>query len=139
MLLNPETEPEEAPMLLQARELLTQGKAAEAAAAVRHYLYYTPGGAADYELLGVALARAGEVAPAVTALEQAQGLDKNNATVAYNLGHAYRMAGRWPDAIAAYERAVTLRPDYDAAKRALEAARQQAQNAPAPAAHAHPA
>jgi tetratricopeptide (TPR) repeat protein len=130
MLLNPDDEQEEAPLLQQARQLLAERKAAEAAQMMKRYLYYSPGAASDYELLGVSLAMAGDGPPAIAALEQAQGLDRNSPTIAYNLGHVYRQAGRFPEAITAFERAIKLRPDYDAAKRALQATVQQAQQAP---------
>src|SRR5205807_1292448 len=80
--------------------------------------------AVDYALLGVALAETGDVEHAISALDQAAKMNPSDAAVAYNLGLLYRKAGRDPEAATCLQHALSLRPDYDAARRALEAVRQ---------------
>src|SRR5262249_36309428 len=58
--------------------------------------------------------------------EQAAQMDPRDPIIAYNLGLLYRQAGRGQEAISALERAVTLRPDYEPARKVLEQLRQQA-------------
>jgi tetratricopeptide (TPR) repeat protein len=143
MAENPDQSPASTTLIDQARQLLRDGRGDEAARTVRRYLSTAPGGAQDYELLGVALGMAGEGLQALAALEQAHALDPQSASIAYNLGQVYRQAGRGAAAITAFERAIALRPDYDAAKRALAAVQQPAPAAapaaPAAAAPAAPA
>ncbi len=143
MLLNDEPEERrEDPIIVQARTLLREGRAAEAAAMIGSHLHYAPAKATEYELLGIAYAMAGETAQAINALEQATRMDGVNAEIHYNLGLAYRKAARPQDALTEFERAVHLQPNYEAAKRALEATRRGAvglaPHAPGPG-HAPPA
>jgi len=132
MSLNPE-EPMEEPHVRQARELLQQKQPAEAAVAIRRHLNYAHGTSLDYLLLGVALAQSGDDEHAMAALEQAEKMDTHDATIPYNLGLVYRKEGRSEDAAAAFERALALRPGYDAARRALGALGQSPASASIPA------
>ncbi|MEX2286819.1 MAG: tetratricopeptide repeat protein [Planctomycetaceae bacterium] len=59
---------------------------------------------------------------AISLLEKACALDRNNATAQMNLGLAYHSAGRVDDAIYHFERAVALDDDYAAAHVNLGAA-----------------
>jgi Ca-activated chloride channel family protein len=70
---------------------------------------------------GVALFRAGEFESAV------QAFTRSNSDVAhFDRGNALTMLGKYTDAIAAYERALVLRPDWAAAMNNLEIARLRA-------------
>jgi tetratricopeptide (TPR) repeat protein len=109
------------PHIARAKECLRQKQPSEAAAAIRHRLNFCPGTALDYELLGVALAQAGDNEHAVAALEQAEKMNSHEATIPYDLGLVYRRAGRTADAVAAFKRALALKPDYEAARRAIQA------------------
>src|SRR5205807_4301708 len=74
-------------------------------------------------LLGVALAQAGENAAAIETLERCVALEPGNAAAHFNLGQLYRQAGRRDKALAEFEQALALRPDYPAAARAARACR----------------
>ena len=56
---------------------------------------------------------------AVVALETAAALNPRNPRYQTNLGVAYKSAGRWDDAIAAFRRAIVLEPGLVAAHRNL--------------------
>ncbi len=91
----------------QAKAALDAGHAAEAQALAR-----------DPALRGAAAYRAGDYARAVEEFAR-----RNDADAQYNRGNALAKAGRYEDAIAAYDAALRLRPDLaDAAanKRAVE-------------------
>src|SRR5438046_1392723 len=105
----------------QARALLRQKQPAEAVAAIRRRLAHAPGTAVEYSLLGVALAELGDVEHALSALNQAAKMNPNDAAIAYNLGLLYRKSGQVAAAATCFEHALSMRPDYDAARRALEA------------------
>jgi tetratricopeptide (TPR) repeat protein len=117
--------PQEEPHIRQARELLEQKQPQEAIQVIRRHLSFAPATSTDYEFLAVALAQSGERQPAIEAMEQASKMDSHDAAIAYNLGLLYRQAGREQDAVTAFERAVGLRPDYAAAREALEQLQQQ--------------
>src|SRR5436305_1098180 len=137
MSFYPDDLPDE-PHIARAREFLRQKQPSEAVEAIRHRLGFAPGTALDYELLGVALAQAGDNEHAITALEQAEKMNSHEATIPYDLGLVYRRAGRAHDAIAAFQRALALRPDYEGAKRALQATDPKAAMARSSAAAAGP-
>src|SRR5437016_10744573 len=92
----------EDPHITQARNFLRQKQPSEAAAAIRHHLAYAHGSALDYELLGVALAQAGDNEHAMAALEQAEKMNSHDATIPYDLGLVYRRAGMAEAAVAAF-------------------------------------
>ncbi|HEY1637981.1 MAG TPA: aspartyl/asparaginyl beta-hydroxylase domain-containing protein [Rhizomicrobium sp.] len=56
------------------------------------------------------LLAAGNVSAAVTLLEQASALQSRNTEIWFNLGGAYRQAGRLDDAIAALDRVLEIEP-----------------------------
>jgi hypothetical protein len=118
-----DTPSSEPPHLTRARELLRAKQPGEAAAVIRRYLASAAGTAADYLFLGIAYAEAGDAWQAIAALEQAAQIDPGDATIAYNLGLLYRKAGRRVDAATCFEQALALRPDYAAARKALEEVR----------------
>ncbi len=128
MSMNPEP-PQDPPQIRQAKELLRQGQPDEAATTIRRYLAFAPGAAKHYMLLAVALAEAGEGLSAISAMEQATAMEPNDPAIAYNAGLLYRQAGRPQQAVAALEKAIELKPDYDLAKKALEEVRGDQQQA----------
>ena len=128
----------EDPHITQARDFLRQKQPGEAAAAIRHHLAYAHGSSLDYELLGVALAQAGEYEHAMSALEQAEKMNSHEASIPYDLGLVYRKAGMVEAAVEAFQRALALKPDYEAARRALQATDPKAAGARAPAILAGP-
>lgn len=72
----------------------------------------------------------GDVTRAVDDLEQAAALVPEASEVQNHLGLAYGAAGRDDDALAAFERAVTLDCDNQAAQQNLHAAQSRASGAP---------
>ena len=112
--------PQEDSHIQQARALLRQRQPAEAVAVIRRRLAYAPGTAVEYSILGVALAESGDIEHALSALNQAAKMNPGDAAIAYNLGLLYRKAGQNAEAATCFEHALKLRPDYDAARRALE-------------------
>jgi tetratricopeptide (TPR) repeat protein len=102
----------------EARALLQRNLPSEAARLLQDNLNRRAGTAAEYMLLGVALAGAGEGLSAIQALEQAISLEPDNAAVHFNLGQVYLQGGRRRQALAAFDRALELRPQYPAAAQA---------------------
>src|SRR5262245_60278051 len=102
----------------EARALLGQKRPAEAARLLEQYLTDHEGTAAERMLLGVALAQSGEWLMAVQHLEEAVAMEPGNAAAHHNLGLVYREGKRDREALAAFERALKLRPNYPAAARA---------------------
>jgi len=66
-------------------------------------------------LLGTALERSGQVAPAVTQYEGAEKLDEKNADLHVSLGRLYLQTGRAIDAEPQFRTAIQLRPDTSVA------------------------
>lgn len=91
---------------------LQQGDWGTALRCGRTAVALSPGHAATHSLLGLALLQLGEIAEAVTELEQAAHLDRNNAALLGNLGQTYGMAGRHADAHQAFRRAQRLAPAH---------------------------
>src|SRR5689334_22316815 len=112
MSFYPDELPDE-PHIARAREFLLQKQPDEAVAAIRHRLNFCPGTAVDYELLGVALAQAGDYEHAMSALEQAEKMNSHEATIPYDLGLVYRRAGLMEAAVAAFQRALAINPNYE--------------------------
>lgn len=63
--------------------------------------------------LGEALRRAGRIAEATVAYEQALFIDPTFAEAHYNLGNAYRAQGQSGEALTHYQQATILRPGYN--------------------------
>ncbi|MEE2665591.1 MAG: tetratricopeptide repeat protein [Myxococcota bacterium] len=76
--------------------------------------------------LGAALAQAGRLAEATTALERAVRLAPGDADAWANLGIVLLFRNRVPEAIPYLERAVELEPEHAEASRALANARRRA-------------
>jgi cytochrome c-type biogenesis protein CcmH/NrfG len=103
----------------EARGLLERHQSSEAAQLLRLHLQQHAGTAAEYMLLGVALAESGEGLMALETLEQAVALEPKNAVAHFNLGQAYHQFARNREALCEWERALQLRPSYPAATRAI--------------------
>lgn len=101
----------------QAAQALRQGRPKQAQQLAR-----------DPQWRGAAAYRAGDYAAAARALEKAPGSD-----AAYNLGNALARQGRYPQAIAAYDKALKIDPanaDAAANRKAVEDWLRQQQNKP---------
>jgi tetratricopeptide (TPR) repeat protein len=61
---------------------------------------------------GLALARSGRKAEGANWLQEAATRDPSDFWAHYHLGHALRDLGRVPEAVAVYERALTLKPGF---------------------------
>jgi tetratricopeptide (TPR) repeat protein len=96
----------------EVRSLLRTNRPAEAAALLRALLAVRMGTAEDYMLFGIALAQTGATSAALEALEQAVVIDPRDPVAHFNLGQVYRQAGRDRQALRAFDRACSLRPDY---------------------------
>ncbi|MBS0579927.1 MAG: tetratricopeptide repeat protein [Proteobacteria bacterium] len=103
--------------LERARTLHSQGRVADAVPLYREVLARDPHNLEALQLLGVALARSGDVERAVVLLGEAARLQPQNAAVQANLAAALSGAGRLPEALAAYEQALRSEPRLPAALR----------------------
>ncbi len=75
--------------------------------------------------LGLALYRSGKIEPAKTAIQKALATRPNTAEFLNSLGTVYAKLGDQAHALAAFERAVTLRPNYPVARFNLAEAYEQ--------------
>jgi tetratricopeptide (TPR) repeat protein len=107
----------------EARVLLAQELPAEAVRILRAHLAGRRGAATEYALLGVALARCGDLTAAAQALERAVARDRRNAAYYLSLGQVYLLQQRAREAMAAVERALRLRPGNSAGTEAAEESR----------------
>src|SRR6185436_11947695 len=71
--------------LLQGEKLVNEGKYEEAVAKLKTATELLPANAQAWNHLGLALHRAGEFTPAVTAYQRALALDRNLAAARFNL------------------------------------------------------
>ena len=71
--------------------------------------------------MGEKFLSANDVAQALKFLTQAETREPNNPMVQYYLGLAYDQRGAQPEALAHYQKAVTIKPDYSEASNALGA------------------
>src|ERR1700679_1942941 len=103
------------PALAQAHELEKRGRLSEAIEAYRRLLAYEPDNSDALHLLGVALGRADHPEEACAALAAAARLQDDNPYIHANLGNALSVLRRDAEALTAYERAISLKPDFAAA------------------------
>jgi tetratricopeptide (TPR) repeat protein len=99
--------------------LLFAQRADDAMAEYRQSLELEPDKEESRILLGAALCAKGELNSAIEEFEQVLGTDPDNAVVLANMGHAFYLNKDYPAAIAALRRAVSLKPDFTAAKEEL--------------------
>jgi len=97
--------------LLQiAHAHLAGGRLAEAADALRKIVALDPGSDFAHNLLGVALARMGNLAGARLEFQRAVDIDGSNVDALNNLGNVLKDTGERDHAVALYRRALALRP-----------------------------
>jgi aspartate beta-hydroxylase len=98
--------------LAKARQLLSEGRVAEAERACEQILEHSPDAVEALNVCGIASMRDGKKFRAVSMLERAARVDPDNAFTCHNLGRAYEAVDRRADAIESLQRSVTLKPDY---------------------------
>jgi len=96
----------------QALALHQQGRLSEAEAAYQSVLRQQPGHFDALHFLGVIALQNGQTLRAIDLITQALTHDRSNAFAYSNLGSAYQKLGRYPEAIARFERALVLQPDF---------------------------
>jgi hypothetical protein len=109
------------------------GAFAEAERAYRHILAQVPDYPEALYALGMLMARFAEREEAIDLLRKATIARPDSAEYHQSLGTAYKSAGRITEAIASFERAVEIRPEFDAARFALSAAQMEQMELAAPA------
>ena len=80
--------------------------------------------------LGSALLEAGQLNEALLAWTTVLQQDPNNAQAANNIGLYFATIGKWKDAVDMFEMALRLKPDFELARRNLDAARRRAATQP---------
>lgn len=97
------------------------GKFEEAIAECKRAIACDPNYGNPYNDIGVYLMQQGKIDEAITWLKQAmQALRYDHPEFPHvNLGTIYEMKGLWPLALQSYERALSLRPGYKAAKEGI--------------------
>ncbi len=103
-----------------ARNLMQQGRTAEAIAELRRTLQIDPNHIRALNMLGMALGRQQKFDEAQAYLKKAVRLDPNHAEARSNLGAAYAGQGRLREAVAQFEAALRIDPDDPGAKENLE-------------------
>jgi aspartate beta-hydroxylase len=104
-----------------ARQLLSQGRVAEAERACEQVLEHSPNAVEALNVCAVKALRDRHHDRAVELLERAVEVAPNDPVSQHNLGRAYEAGGRIHDAIDALTRAVRLRPVYHVARVRLAA------------------
>jgi tetratricopeptide (TPR) repeat protein len=94
-----------------ADDLDVAGRPAEGVRLLEPLVKHAPG--ADLaKAYGLALARSGRQAEGARWLQEAAAVDVSDFWAYYHLGHVLRDLGRVPEGIAAYERALVLKPGF---------------------------
>ena len=92
-----------------------QGRFDDAAASAQQAVSWKPDDAQAWAQLGLARQGLGDLPAARQALEKAQVLDPASAEIVNNLGSVYYRQSEFEQARDAFQRAVTMRPDFIAA------------------------
>jgi choline-sulfatase len=92
---------------------------ADATRLLREAVKLDPSVASYWNSLGMILGGAGDFAGGEQAFREAVSRDAQNAQYAYNLGLALARQNKRAEAAAAFERALTLNPSFDAARQRL--------------------
>jgi aspartate beta-hydroxylase len=111
----------------QAQELLRQGRIPEAESAFSRLLDESPDHIEALNVVALAAMRGGQWQKALDLLQRASGADPRDALTQHHLGRAFEAAGDGAAALAAYEGAVRLRPDFAVARLHWAAALERAQ------------
>jgi uncharacterized protein YjbI with pentapeptide repeats len=106
-------------LLKQAFAALDAGRAEEATALLKDYLWRDPSDGVAYAALGVALSQVGQSEAALEAMEQAHYLRPLDARVLYNYGLVLAAAGDAKAARVRFAAALKVDPNYDRASRCL--------------------
>jgi len=99
-------------LILQGSEWLARGRAADALHCAEEALRRDPRDADALFLLGAAHYRDGDLAAAEARLKQAIQANGKVAIFHSTLGNLYQDRGALPEAVAAYRRAIRLKPDF---------------------------
>ena len=111
--VSPTSSPELASKFSQAVALHQGGRLAEAETNYRHILKVYPNHFDSLHLLGVIYSQRGNHAEAVRQIDLALKINPKAAAVAHNnRGVALKALGRLDEALASYDKALALRPDY---------------------------
>lgn len=102
-------------LLAAAQEALQRGDLATAATTANKLSQLDPDSELGPQLLGMVLAKAGLPAKAATALREASRRTPRKAQVQLQLAEVLEMTGELPAAIVATDRALQIRPTYEAA------------------------
>jgi tetratricopeptide (TPR) repeat protein len=105
--------------LTQLAALLSAGRHAELERAVSQRLAQLPDSGELWKILSVSLGMQGK--PALQALTRAAELLPNDAEAHSNLGHALRAERRFEEAVASYQRALRINPNFTPARTFLAA------------------
>jgi Flp pilus assembly protein TadD len=97
---------------MEALSLHQKGKLGEAAALYREIMAQNPKNADALHLLGVIEFQTRNPSAAIELIGCAIKIEPNNAAFFSNLGLALRDLMRFDDALASYDRALALQPDY---------------------------
>jgi len=100
-------------LFAQALALHQRGQLREAETLYMRALTEAPPDFATLNMLGVLKAQAGAAADGLVWLEQALALQPNHAGALVNYGNVLSLTGRCEQAVAAYDRALALRPDAE--------------------------
>jgi tetratricopeptide (TPR) repeat protein len=109
------------PPIAEVFRLLQSGDAQSALTQARRLAAAEPANVRAHMALGIALRLLGKLDESQAALERAARLDEQDYAVAYEMGATLELAGS-DDALAHFERAARLRPQFAAAHRAIAAA-----------------
>jgi aspartate beta-hydroxylase len=107
--------------LAKARQLLSEGRVAEAERACEQVLEHSPDAVEALNVCAIASMRDGKNYRAVAMLERAAQAKPEDPITLHNLGRAYQAVDRRDDAIDALLRSVRLRPEYCVARVRLAA------------------
>lgn len=105
--------------LQDAIALHQAGKLQEAETVYTNILAGDPDNASVLQLLGLIFAARNEIKPAEHHMQKSLSINPKQAVVHYNLGMLYAKAGRKQEALASFDSAVRLKPDYSDASLAL--------------------
>src|SRR5271165_4150218 len=99
-------------LFASAVQRMQAGDLAEAERLCRTILSTEPNDAASIHLLGFVAYKSGRLDAAIDLIGQAIALDDRNPDCHFNIGLALLGAGRLREAVAQFDRAIALKPDY---------------------------
>ena len=96
-----------------------RGEFGEAERLYRQLLETAPSSAAAHHMLGVLRAQSGDSAEALELIGAALALKPDTPDMLFNYAHVLKGIGRLDEALAACDRALSIKPDYAAARNAM--------------------